>query len=125
MSTPALRTKTAANKIYIINYVKSRKTGEISSFCVFKEGNPLQNKLTKIKKDIRKIEEKISEYQSKLKSLEKEKTDLENLMMIDVLRRHKVNHNDLPTILQIFEEEKGSSVPLKINNMEEQQNENI
>ncbi|WP_312072081.1 DUF4315 family protein [Anaerotignum propionicum] len=85
----------------------------------------MQNKLTKIKKDIRKIEEKISEYQSKLKSLEKEKTDLENLMMIDVLRRHKVNHNDLPTILQIFEEEKGSSVPLKINNMEEQQNENI
>lgn len=85
----------------------------------------MQNKLTKIKKDIRKTEEKISEYQSKLKSLQKEKTDLENLMMIDVLRRHKVNHNDLPTILQIFEEEKGSSVPLKINNMEEQQNENI
>lgn len=83
----------------------------------------MQNKLTKIKKDILKTEEKISEYQSKLKSLEKEKTDLENLMMIDVLRKHKVNHNDLPTILQIFEEEKGSSVPLKINNTEEQQNE--
>jgi len=80
----------------------------------------LQNKLTKIKKDIQRTEEKITEYQSKLKSLEKEKTDLENLMMIDVLRKHKVNHNDLPTILQIFEEEKGSSVPLKINNTEEQ-----
>ena len=92
----------------------------ISSFCVFKEGNTLQNKLTKIKKDIQRTEEKITEYQSKLKSLEKEKTDLENLMMIDVLRKHKVNHNDLPTILQIFEEEKGSSVPLKINNTEEQ-----
>jgi len=92
----------------------------ISSFCVFKEGNSLQNKLTKIKKDIQRTEEKITEYQSKLKSLEKEKTDLENLMMIDVLRKHKVNHNDLPTILQIFEEEKGSSVPLKINNTEEQ-----
>lgn len=85
----------------------------------------MQNKLTKIKKDIQRTEEKISEYQSKLKSLEKEKTDIENLMMIDVLRKHKVNHNDLPTILQIFEEEKGSSVPLKINNTEEQQNENI
>ncbi|KAF5076332.1 hypothetical protein DSECCO2_161990 [anaerobic digester metagenome] len=85
----------------------------------------MQNKLTKIKKDIQRTEEKISEYQSKLKSLEKEKTDLENLMMIDVLRKHKVNHNDLPTILQIFEEEKGSSVPLKINNTEEQQNEKI
>lgn len=80
----------------------------------------MQNKLTKIKKDIQRTEEKITEYQSKLKSLEKEKTDLENLMMIDVLRKHKVNHNDLPTILQIFEEEKGSSVPLKINNTEEQ-----
>lgn len=85
----------------------------------------MQNKLTKIKKDIQRTEEKISEYQSKLKSLQKEKTDIENLMMIDVLRKHKVNHNDLPTILQIFEEEKGSSVPLKINNTEEQQNENI
>lgn len=79
----------------------------------------MQNKLTKIKKDIHRTEEKITEYQSKLKSLQKEKTDLENLMMIDVLRKHKVNQNDLPTILQIFEEEKGSSVPLKINNTEE------
>lgn len=79
----------------------------------------MQNKLTKIKKDIQRTEEKITEYQSKLKSLQKEKTDLENLIMIDVLRKHKVNHNDLPTILQIFEEEKGSSVPLKINNTEE------
>lgn len=112
-------------KYKLLNYAKSRKTGEISSFCVFKEENSLQNKLTKIKKDIQRTEEKISEYQSKLKSLEKEKTDLENLMMIDVLRKHKVNHNDLPTILQIFEEEKGSSVPLKINNTEEQQNEKI
>lgn len=85
----------------------------------------MQNKLTKIKKDIQRTEVKITEYQSKLKSLQKEKTDLENLMMIDVLRKHKVNHNDLPTILQIFEEEKGSSVPLKINNTEEQQNEKI
>ncbi len=85
----------------------------------------MQNKLTKIKKDIQRTEEKIFEYQSKLKSLQKEKTGLENLMMIDVLRKHKVNHNDLPTILQIFEEEKGSSVPLKINNTEEKQNENI
>ncbi|NCC15955.1 MAG: DUF4315 family protein [Clostridia bacterium] len=109
----------------MINYAKSRKTGEISSFCVFKEENSLQNKLTKIKKDIQRTEVKITEYQSKLKSLQKEKTDLENLMMIDVLRKHKVNHNDLPTILQIFEEEKGSSVPLKINNTEEQQNEKI
>ncbi|AMJ41461.1 DUF4315 family protein [Anaerotignum propionicum] len=85
----------------------------------------MQNKLTKIKKDIQRTEEKITEYQNKLKFLQKEKTDLENLMMIDVLRKHKVNHNDLPTILQIFEEEKGSSVPLKINNTEEQQNEKI
>ena len=85
----------------------------------------MQNKLIKLKKDIQRTEVKITEYQSKLKSLQKEKTDLENLMMIDVLRKHKVNHNDLPTILQIFEEEKGSSVPLKINNTEEQQNEKI
>jgi len=85
----------------------------------------LQNKLNKVEKEITKTERKISEQESILKSLQKEKTDLENLMMIDVLRKHKVNHNDLPTILQIFEEEKGSSVPLKINNMEGQQNENI
>lgn len=85
----------------------------------------MQSKLNKVEKEITKTEQKISEQESKLKSLQKEKTDLENLMMIDVLRKHKVNHNDLPTILQIFEEEKGSSVPLKINYTEGQQNENI
>ncbi|WP_313523809.1 DUF4315 family protein [Anaerotignum sp.] len=76
-------------------------------------------KLNKVTKDIRKTEEKISEYQSKLKVLQKEKTDLENLMMIDVLRKHKVNHNDLHTMLDIFEEEKGASIPLTINDMED------
>ena len=78
----------------------------------------MENKLNKVIKDIQKTEEKISEYQSKLKALIKEKNSLEDLIMIDALRKHKVNHNDLPTILQIFEEEKGSSVPLKINNTE-------
>ena len=85
----------------------------------------MQNKLNKVQKEIKKMEEKISEYQSKLKALQKEKTDLENLIMIEVLRKHKVNHTDLPTMLQIFEEEKGATVPLKINHMEEKENETL
>lgn len=101
------------NKILISKLVKQRKTGENSSFLCFKGGNFLQNKLTKIKKDIQKSEEKIYEYQSKLKSLQKEKTDLENLMMIDMLRKHKVNHKDLHTMLQMFQEENGATVQLK------------
>lgn len=79
----------------------------------------MQIKLNKVIKEIQKTEEKIAEFQSKLKTLQKEKTDLENLMMIDVLRKHKVNHNDLHTMLQVFEEEKGTSVPLTINDMED------
>ena len=79
----------------------------------------MQIKLNKVTKEIQKTEEKIAEFQNKLKTLQKEKTDLENLMMIDVLRKHKVNHNDLHTMLQVFKEEKGTSVPLIINDMED------
>ncbi len=85
----------------------------------------MQNKLNKVQKEIKKTEEKISEFQSKLKALHKEKTEIENIIMIDVLRKHKVNHNDLPSMLQIFEEENGAVVPLKINKTEEKTNETL
>ncbi|MGL4790388.1 MAG: DUF4315 family protein [Anaerotignaceae bacterium] len=79
----------------------------------------MKNKLNKVIKEIQKTEEKILQFEGRLKALKKEKIDLENLMMIDVLRKHKVNHKELHTMLQIFEEEKGTSVPLTIKHMED------
>lgn len=85
----------------------------------------MQNKLKKIEKEIAKTEDKISEFQSKLKALQKDKTDIENLIMIEVLRKHKVNHSDLSSMLQIFEEDNGAVVPLKINKTEDKTNETL
>ena len=82
-------------------------------------------KMDKINKDIAKAEQIITEWQGKLKALHKEKTDIENLEMIDILRKNKVNHNDLRTMLDVFQEENGTVVPLKTEIMEEKDIEKI
>ena len=82
-------------------------------------------KLDKINKEIKKAEKTINEWQGKLKTLRKEKMDTENLEMIDYLRKHKVNHFDLRTMLDGFQEEKGTILPLKIEIMEEKEIEKV
>lgn len=85
----------------------------------------MQNKLNKIEKEITKTGEKLKEFEHKLKALQKEKTDMENLIMIDALRKHKVNHSELHTLLQILEEEKGAVVPVKTIQTEDKENETL
>ncbi len=45
--------------------------------------------------------------------------------MIDALRKHKVNHSELHTLLQILEEEKGAVVPVKTIQTEDKENETL
>ncbi|GLB30948.1 hypothetical protein LAD12857_28710 [Lacrimispora amygdalina] len=85
----------------------------------------MQNKLKKIENEIARTGEKLKEFEHKLKSLQKEKTDMENLIMIDALRKHKVNHSELHTLLQILEEEKGAVVPVKTIQTEDKENETL
>ena len=70
-------------------------------------------KLNKINKDIQKIEQIMIEWQNKLKALEKKKINIENLEMIDFLRKNSVSHGDLKTMIDLLHEEKGTIIPLK------------
>ena len=85
----------------------------------------MQNKLKKIENEIARTGEKLKEFEHKLKSLQKEKTDMENLIMIDALRKHKVNHSELHTLLQIIKEEKGAAVLVKTIKREAHENEKV
>ncbi len=78
----------------------------------------MSTKLQKVCKEIEKAEQTISQWQDKLKTLHKEKVDLENLQMIDFLRKKKVNHNDLRKAIDTYHDEHGASVPLKIESTE-------
>ena len=80
-------------------------------------------KRDKIIKDIEKAEQIIMEWQVKLKALQKEKIDLDNLEMIDYLKKNKVDRADLIKIVDILNETNGGIIPLKTEIMEEKESE--
>lgn len=69
----------------------------------------------KIKKVIREIdnaEQKIAEWQEKLKQLNQEKVDLENLEIVGMIRGMKVTTFDIETVMKEFTEfYKNGAVP--------------
>lgn len=59
----------------------------------------------KIKKVIREIDQakqKISEWQEKLKSLQNEKMNLENIEIIGIFRSAKVTTHDIADVMEAF-----------------------
>ncbi len=80
-----------------------------------KKGDFMSAKLNKINKEIEKTEKVIKENQDKLKGLYRDKDDLENLEMIDFLKKNKIQHSDLKNIVDILHSEKGNIIPLKEN----------
>ncbi len=78
----------------------------------------MNTKLKKVFKDIEKYERIYQETQEKLKVLNREKEDLENLAMVDFLKKHKIHHSELKTIVDILHSEKGKIIPLKNEFME-------
>ncbi len=80
-------------------------------------------KLNKINKEIEKTEKVIKENQDKLKGLYRDKDDLENLEMIDFLKKNKIQHSDLKNIVDILHSEKGNIIPLKTEYKEGNKNE--
>jgi len=57
-------------------------------------------KIDRIEQDIRKTREKITEYQNKLKTLEAQKTEQENLQIIQLVRAMRMTPQELTEFLQ-------------------------
>ncbi|MGL5254028.1 MAG: DUF4315 family protein [Brevinema sp.] len=77
-------------------------------------------KLKKVNAEIEKYEQKRKQIDDKIKSLYKERTDLENLEMIDFLKKNKTSLNDLQGLLNNLNEKHGDVIPMT---MEVQRNE--
>lgn len=58
------------------------------------------SKSAKIQAEIEKAKEKISEQQSRLKELERSKTEAENSEIVDIVRGMSVPLDELPLLLQ-------------------------
>ena len=57
------------------------------------------NKIERINKEIVKTREKITEYQNKLKGLEAQKTEAENLEIVQLVRAMKLTPQELNELL--------------------------
>ena len=57
------------------------------------------NKIDRIDREIQKTREKITEYQNKLKGLEAQKTEAENLQIVQLVRSMRVSPQELNAIL--------------------------
>ena len=57
-------------------------------------------KIERVSKDIDKTKDKISEFQTKLRELEKQKTELENMEIVDAVRGMDISLTDLAALLK-------------------------
>ena len=58
-----------------------------------------KNKIERIDQEITKVHEKIAEYQEKLKALEAQKTEAENLEIVQMVRALRMTPAQLSTML--------------------------
>ena len=63
------------------------------------------NKIERINKEIAKTREKITKYQNKLKGLEAQKTEAENLEIVQLVRSMRMSPQELTAML------KGDTIP--------------
>ena len=76
------------------------------------------NKIDRINKEIAKTREKITEYQNKLKGLEAQKTEAENLEIVQLVRAMRMTPQELNAML------KGDTLPGMTATDYEEQEEN-
>ena len=76
------------------------------------------NRIERIDKEIAKTREKIAEYQEKLKALEAQKTEAENLEIVQMVRTMRMTPAQLSVLLS------GSTVPgsMAADNNEQEEN---
>lgn len=73
------------------------------------------NKLEKVNAEIISVQSKINELADKVKKLEIQKIELENLEIIAAFRKSKISLTDLPKILNKINYENNSKVEEKSN----------
>ena len=76
------------------------------------------NKIDRINKEIAKTREKITEYQNKLKGLEAQKTEAENLEIVQMVRAMRMTPEQLSAMLS------GGTVPGRLADDNNEQEEN-
>lgn len=57
-------------------------------------------KIERVKKEIDKTKEKISEFQARLRELEKQKTEFENMEIVEAVRGMDISLADLAVLLK-------------------------
>ena len=67
-------------------------------------------KIERVSKDIEKTKGKISEFQARLKELERQKTELENMDIVDVVRGMNISITDLAALLKTSRATSGQNV---------------
>lgn len=77
-----------------------------------------KNKIERIDQEITKVREKIAEYQEKLKALEAQKTEAENLEIIQMVRALRMTPAQLSAMLS------GGTVPGSLVDDSSEQEEN-
>ena len=67
-------------------------------------------RLDKVKADIEKTKEKISELQSKLRLLERQKTDIENGQIIALIRSERISDAELSALMMSLRKEESGVI---------------
>ena len=68
-------------------------------------------KIERVIKDIDKAREKINEQQARLRELERQKTELENIEIVEAVRGNSISFDDLAALLKNMPATSGQVVP--------------
>ncbi len=80
-------------------------------------------KIERVSKEIDKTKEKISEFQAKLRELEKQKTEFENMEIVEAVRGMDISLADLATLLKAAKTDGTASGQLGPKSTNEEQEE--
>ena len=81
------------------------------------------NRIERIDKEIAKTREKITEYQNRLKGLEAQKTEAENLQIVQLVRSMRLSPQELNAMLSGEPIPSIATVPADDEEQEENENE--
>lgn len=70
-------------------------------------------KIDKVCAEINKTKAKISDYQARLRELEKQKTELENIEIVELVRGVEASPAELAAFIKAFREQSGTPVSLE------------
>ena len=83
----------------------------------------MANKLERIDREIEKTREKITEYQNRLKGLEAQKTEAENLQIVQLVRSMRLTPQELTAMLSGGSIPGIATVPADYDGQEDRENE--